>query len=149
MDYTHRGMTNQTDRLIAISGIAEAIQRRTKNVYLVGLWKDQLALGLLWNIPFEREFTPTTMFAFNIPPSTRHSRAIGPPSLGYLLRFLLYSQSHQLVPSSFTLYVRLYMCRLKAFLPAKQAPYRPRPCPAGLHQIDISNCNTPSQQHLP
>ena len=78
MDYTHRGMTNQTDRLIAISGIAEAIQRRTKNVYLAGLWKDQLALGLLWNIPFEREFTPTTMFAFNIPPSTRHSRAIAP-----------------------------------------------------------------------
>ncbi|OCL10795.1 HET-domain-containing protein, partial [Glonium stellatum] len=78
MDYTHRGMTNQSDRLIAISGIAEAIQRRTKNVYVSGLWQDQLALGLLWNIPFEPEFTPTTMFAFTIPPSTRHDKAIAP-----------------------------------------------------------------------
>ncbi|OJD33303.1 het domain protein pin-c2 [Diplodia corticola] len=65
MDYTHRGMTVVTDRLIAISGVADAIQQKTKNTFLVGLWKSELWLGLLWSIPHAREYAPTTSHAFD------------------------------------------------------------------------------------
>ncbi|OCK74277.1 HET-domain-containing protein [Lepidopterella palustris CBS 459.81] len=78
MDFTHRGMTQAKDRLIAIAGIAEAVQRRTKNAYLAGLWRDQLALGLLWNVPFEREYTATTTNAYTIHASSRHEDPIAP-----------------------------------------------------------------------
>jgi heterokaryon incompatibility protein (HET) len=47
-DYTARNLTKQSDRLIAVAGIAESIQRNSKNVYVAGLWKLHLAFQLLW-----------------------------------------------------------------------------------------------------
>jgi hypothetical protein len=48
--YTHRGMTNMTDRLVALAGIANGLRRHTSNRYLAGLWSQQLWRGLLWEI---------------------------------------------------------------------------------------------------
>lgn len=80
MDYTHRGMTKASDRLVAISGIADAVKTKTQNRYLAGLWSDQLWLGLLWSIPFEAEYTPTTTHAFDLDRNehVRHQSPVAP-----------------------------------------------------------------------
>lgn len=79
MDFTHRAMTNITDRLIAIAGIAGAIQQRTTNEYLAGLWRDQLPYGLLWSVPFMHEYTaPYAGRMFTIPIGTRHETPLAP-----------------------------------------------------------------------
>ncbi|KAF2643257.1 HET-domain-containing protein [Massarina eburnea CBS 473.64] len=38
MDYTHRGMTQPSDRLVAIHGIAQALDRHTTREYYAGIW---------------------------------------------------------------------------------------------------------------
>ena len=45
--YTIGSLTLETDRLIAISGIAEEVQARTKMTYFVGLWIECLPLQIL------------------------------------------------------------------------------------------------------
>lgn len=47
-DYTARSITKHTDRLPALSGLAQAVVQETKGVYLAGLWKTGLLEGLLW-----------------------------------------------------------------------------------------------------
>lgn len=47
--YTSRRLTRATDILIAISGVATEIQRRTGLDYVHGLWKQDLCRGLAWN----------------------------------------------------------------------------------------------------
>lgn len=47
-DYGGRSFTDQRDRLPAIAGVATIIQALTKSVYLAGLWKDDIVLGLTW-----------------------------------------------------------------------------------------------------
>ncbi|KAK4182217.1 hypothetical protein QBC35DRAFT_457512 [Podospora australis] len=46
--YVKRRLTFDTDRLKAISGIAEYWQKRTKDRYVAGLWMSHLPTGLLW-----------------------------------------------------------------------------------------------------
>jgi hypothetical protein len=48
--YTMCGLTFETDRLIALSGIASEVHKRAKCDYVAGLWSTQLPLGLLWRI---------------------------------------------------------------------------------------------------
>ena len=38
------------DKLAAISGIAHAVQKSTKDSYLAGLWKEKIEIQLLWNV---------------------------------------------------------------------------------------------------
>lgn len=76
MEYTHRGMTKFSDRLIAISGIAQAIQARTSNVYLAGLWQDQIIFDLLWCVPFNREYASETKYS--TPESSRENPPVAP-----------------------------------------------------------------------
>ncbi|KAF2036411.1 hypothetical protein EK21DRAFT_43980, partial [Setomelanomma holmii] len=45
--YTERRITKTSDRLIAVDGLAQAIQDRTACIYLAGLWREQLPLGLM------------------------------------------------------------------------------------------------------
>ncbi|GME25360.1 HET-domain-containing protein [Neofusicoccum parvum] len=81
MDYTHRGMTQPADRLVAVAGIAAALAARTRDRYLAGLWRGLLWLGLLWSIPHEEvEYTPTTVGAFDMDrnPSSRHAAPVAP-----------------------------------------------------------------------
>ncbi|KAK3994952.1 heterokaryon incompatibility protein-domain-containing protein [Cladorrhinum sp. PSN332] len=49
-NYTDRSITKSTDRLPALSGLAQAIIRETidKSGYLAGIWKTGLLEGLLW-----------------------------------------------------------------------------------------------------
>jgi len=46
--YTHRKLTFPTDRILAISGIAELYGRVFGDEYLCGLWKSTLGDALLW-----------------------------------------------------------------------------------------------------
>jgi hypothetical protein len=51
-DYTSRGMTRQTDKLIAISGIASIISSLKSLEYTAGIWNgshEMLVQGLLWS----------------------------------------------------------------------------------------------------
>ncbi|KAI1482687.1 HET-domain-containing protein [Daldinia eschscholtzii] len=47
--YMTCGLTKESDRLIAISGIAKAFQEATGDTYLAGLWKSALYSGLIWH----------------------------------------------------------------------------------------------------
>lgn len=71
MDYTHRGMTVPSDRLVAIDGIAQALRRHTSKKYHTGLWEEHFWLGLLWSISHTNEYTPTTTDAFNLDKNDR------------------------------------------------------------------------------
>lgn len=46
--YSNRELTVSTDRILAISGIAELYGRRLDDVYLAGLWKSTLLSAMLW-----------------------------------------------------------------------------------------------------
>ncbi|KAI0169812.1 heterokaryon incompatibility protein-domain-containing protein [Hypoxylon sp. FL1284] len=47
-DYTGRDITKDSDRLRALSGLARALETRTEDKYLVGLWLGGLLEGLMW-----------------------------------------------------------------------------------------------------
>ena len=47
--YTKRDLTDASDKLPAISGIATFWDPSSKDEYLAGLWRSHLPLGLLWN----------------------------------------------------------------------------------------------------
>ncbi|KIL84602.1 hypothetical protein FAVG1_12128 [Fusarium avenaceum] len=47
-NYSQRSLTHTSDKLPAISGVAEIIQRITGSDYLAGLWLNDIYLGLLW-----------------------------------------------------------------------------------------------------
>lgn len=49
-DYTARNITEHPDRLIAIAGIAQELQKRTGNQYLAGLWRHNRFSHLCWYI---------------------------------------------------------------------------------------------------
>ena len=45
-----RKLTNASDKLPALSGIVSLFQAKTKDEYLAGLWKTDLAHGLMWRL---------------------------------------------------------------------------------------------------
>jgi len=50
-DYTDRGLTNKSDRLIAIQGVAQAAAAVAARTYFAGIWVDtphSIFMGLLW-----------------------------------------------------------------------------------------------------
>jgi Heterokaryon incompatibility protein (HET) len=53
--YSARDLSEPSDKLMAITGIAALIQQTTKLTFIAGLWKEALALNLLWStIPMEK-----------------------------------------------------------------------------------------------
>jgi hypothetical protein len=48
-EYTGRSLTNISDTLPAIAGIANVIQGLTGSEYVAGLWRDDLVMGLAWS----------------------------------------------------------------------------------------------------
>jgi hypothetical protein len=46
--YTKCQLTKETDRLMALSGIAQRVQRATGWSYVAGLWKEHIMFGLRW-----------------------------------------------------------------------------------------------------
>lgn len=82
MNYTHRGMTAKSDRVVALDGIARALSQKTDEEYVAGLWKGYLRTGLLWGIPHYKEYTPTVedAFDFDDPRNSlvRHKEPVAP-----------------------------------------------------------------------
>lgn len=58
--YSTRDLTEPSDRLPAIAGLADKIKKElgASSRYSNGLWVDDLAAGLLWQRPLRREATP-------------------------------------------------------------------------------------------
>lgn len=48
-NYSNRSLTQCSDRLPAISGIAEVVQQKTNSRYVAGLWEENIDLDLLWH----------------------------------------------------------------------------------------------------
>jgi hypothetical protein len=46
--YSECSFTRDTDRLIAISGLAHIFEEITGDIYMIGLWKSNLAQSLAW-----------------------------------------------------------------------------------------------------
>lgn len=60
-EYTSCDLTFNSDRLVAISGIAQKLQHRYKDEYVVGLWKSNLPTHLLWQaVNSSARVTPLT-----------------------------------------------------------------------------------------
>ncbi|KAI9695591.1 MAG: hypothetical protein M1820_008516 [Bogoriella megaspora] len=49
-DYAHCALSKATDRLIALSGIAQRISFSSNGKYLAGVWSDNLHVDLLWQV---------------------------------------------------------------------------------------------------
>jgi hypothetical protein len=49
-DYASRELTKYTDKLIAIAGVAQEVEKRTNNKYLAGLWQRHLFMNLIWYV---------------------------------------------------------------------------------------------------
>lgn len=50
MDYTRAGLTKETDKLVAISGLAKALAAQSGIQYLAGLWNYDLERQLHWHV---------------------------------------------------------------------------------------------------
>ena len=48
--YSHLQLTVPNDRLPALSGIAHLVASKTNDVYVAGLWKNDIVAGLLWYV---------------------------------------------------------------------------------------------------
>lgn len=48
--YTSRNITYQSDKLPALSGVIDAIQRQINDICYAGIWKSQFIEGLLWRL---------------------------------------------------------------------------------------------------
>ena len=61
MDYTSRSLTYRKDRLPAIWALAQDMQTRTQGTYIGGLWREELAYGLLFRrrTPSPNSTTPS------------------------------------------------------------------------------------------
>jgi hypothetical protein len=47
-DYSARALTNSTDKLPAVAGIARALGKQSSMTYMAGLWKEDFLSGLFW-----------------------------------------------------------------------------------------------------
>jgi hypothetical protein len=56
-DYTNRSLTFSSDKLVAISGIANVVRGFLKDEYFAGLWRKSLPQSLLWS-PYDEEDLP-------------------------------------------------------------------------------------------
>jgi hypothetical protein len=56
VDYSRTSLTNPTDKLIAISGIAKSFADVTGQRYVAGMWRENLEHALLWNASNRAKF---------------------------------------------------------------------------------------------
>lgn len=55
--YTRCELTRQSDKLIAVSGVAKLLADRFEDTYVAGLWNSNLVGGLCWRVPQMRRTT--------------------------------------------------------------------------------------------
>jgi hypothetical protein len=65
MDYCSRKLTFSMDNLPAISGIAAMFQKLTNDVYLAGLWQNDISCGLAWK-PLNKEYRSQDLDDINL-----------------------------------------------------------------------------------
>lgn len=58
-DYTQRGLTQPSDKLPALSGIAIRYQKLMNDIYCAGLWKANLLKGLKWRVGEPKKDRPS------------------------------------------------------------------------------------------
>lgn len=58
--YSDRKLSDFTDCLSAVSGLARSIKQRTQSDYYAGIWVDDMVPSLLWDVPptFDRKLSP-------------------------------------------------------------------------------------------
>lgn len=86
--YTKLALTNPTDKLAAVAGIAQQVQLRTGDTYLAGLWKSNIGRGLQWfsnppsNLvrPSSPQAPSWSWAALNLPSSTSSDSSNHDPS---------------------------------------------------------------------
>jgi len=61
--YSQRKLTRNTDKLIAIGGLARLIHQSSKDEYLGGMWRDKLEMQLCWTSGFEDHSVSKTYIA--------------------------------------------------------------------------------------
>ena len=59
--YSDCGLTDENDKLPALSGLASQVQKMSKDVYLAGLWKEDLITGLTWYTPSQSTYKPKSL----------------------------------------------------------------------------------------
>jgi hypothetical protein len=52
-DYSHRFLTHNSDKLVALSGIAIELRQQTRQEYVCGLWKPHIEAQLCWRVKAE------------------------------------------------------------------------------------------------
>ncbi|KAH6680747.1 hypothetical protein B0J14DRAFT_579283 [Halenospora varia] len=75
-EYTGRMLTEESDKLPALGGLAAIYQFTTQDQYLFGLWRDSLVAGLLW---FQRHLLYAIEHHEEYPSSIELHRSRGPP----------------------------------------------------------------------
>lgn len=56
--YSQRNLTFEKDKLVAIAGIAETIQRQTNDEYYAGMWRENLEFQLFWKVTSGGRLSP-------------------------------------------------------------------------------------------
>jgi hypothetical protein len=56
--YTHRKLTNPTDRILAVSGLAKEYDAVLQDEYVAGLWRRTLLKELLWDVETATQTAP-------------------------------------------------------------------------------------------
>ncbi|KAF2808877.1 HET-domain-containing protein [Mytilinidion resinicola] len=89
--YTKRKLTYESDRLAAVSGVVEYFAQQTNDLPVLGLWKSDLIVGLLWNttIPGTRnrskEFSMPTWSWLSVNEIIHHRRCKDAKDVKYVL----------------------------------------------------------------
>jgi hypothetical protein len=48
-EFTRRSLTNESDRLPAVLGLAQDFQKNLRDIYVQGLWMEDLPFSILWD----------------------------------------------------------------------------------------------------
>ncbi|KAF5869228.1 putative heterokaryon incompatibility protein [Botrytis fragariae] len=75
-EFSRLRLSHETDRLSALLGIAKVFHARLMSTYLRGLWAEDLARGLLWDVT-RYETVHTSASPLNLPPK-RQNREVAP-----------------------------------------------------------------------
>ena len=140
--YTRARLTYESDRIVALSGVATMLQVRTGMTYLAGLWKELLPDGLTWRCSKSETITkaqrrrPTWSWLLldRTPVSTQGIRAgpnVSNVKVVYTSRAVAFVQTLSTesdvplgkLPSSSYIQVDGPMKRMEGPLRAKEAPY--------------------------
>ncbi len=68
--YATRGLTRESDRLMALAGVASSVHRVTHVSWVAGLWADTLAMDLLWYVADDAAVHPSRIASPAITTST-------------------------------------------------------------------------------